>query len=324
MDNKITKKRLTNLLSYEWVIMLIVMFFCVISWELIYAVTAVKLTPGQKFYYYYDYGVSSSNDDAFKGYLANTFSYDVIEYYGAGMIEEAKDHDMIQVRYSADMVDVVFSNSKVVKHANGYEGARVNLLIDTYVMYDYHRLYVDAENYLKQFLLDGQTDVLNADNFDENKISSYFLQRLGKDNRYKAGLISAQDEIGRIKKLSGDLKEFKVILDYEKAQAPENSIFYYYHKYEQTLNTTDESSKGKYQRLYDEEGGEKAFGLKLENLPIDENKKAPKDFFRLKDALDSKNVVLTVFDCNHSQPDLQFESIAFINTVVKNFSSILN
>ncbi len=326
MDNKITKKRLGNLLSYDWIAILATLFVCVILWELIYAFSSVKLTVGQGFYYYYDYGVNKSSDDAFKLHLQDTFSYDVLEWMGEGMPTEAIDQDVLDVRYAVDEVDVVFTNSLETKdEETGYGRSRAKKILDTYPVYDFNTLYADATDYLKQFLTDENSgNVLDYNDYSESKIKAYFHSRQKGDNRYRWKKIAEQDEIDRIKRLCKEVKDFKTILDYGNNAEKEDSIFYYYHKYEFSLAiATAEDQKLVFKELYDLEGGDKAFGIRLDKLPSSTEKSSTKDYFRLDGAMDSQSVVLTVFDMKEKQPDLQFETISFVNTVVRNFSTLL-
>lgn len=326
MDNKITKKRLGNLFAYEWIMMIVAMAICVVCWELLYAFTSVRLTVGQGFYYYYDYEINGDNDKAFRKYLGDTFSYDVLEWRGDSMPTEEINQDVIQLRYVANEVDVVFTSTLEARNEQtGYGVSRAKRLVDNYDAYDLKKLYEDCEKYLKQFLKDGESNALDFNNYDLAKIKAYFHSRQSGDNRYKWKEISEQDEIDRIKKLCEEFADFKIVLDYESSLAREDSIFYYYHKYEYSLTKdTTEEQKEEYQNGYDLEGEEKAFGIKLEKLPKDSTKPTTDVFFRMNNASDSKDVILMVFDVLDLQPDLQFESISFVNTVIRNFSSILD
>ncbi len=49
MDNKITKKRLGDLCSYDWILFIAAIAAAILVWELLYAFTSVKLTTGQRF-----------------------------------------------------------------------------------------------------------------------------------------------------------------------------------------------------------------------------------------------------------------------------------
>ena len=54
MDNKITKTRLSNFLSYEWILLIILTVAAIVVWELVYTMTSVRLTVGQQYKIYYD------------------------------------------------------------------------------------------------------------------------------------------------------------------------------------------------------------------------------------------------------------------------------
>ena len=81
MDNRITKKRLSEYLSYEWILILVIAIAGIIVWELAYTIASVKLTSGQHFKYYYDYTVSSSGQAQLHALFDkhDTFSYDVLK-----------------------------------------------------------------------------------------------------------------------------------------------------------------------------------------------------------------------------------------------------
>ncbi len=55
MDNKITRKRLSNFLAYDWILLAFICAVAIFIWEMIYSVTSVSLTVGQNYKIYYDY-----------------------------------------------------------------------------------------------------------------------------------------------------------------------------------------------------------------------------------------------------------------------------
>ena len=61
MDNKLTKKRLSDFLAYEWILTIIIAVAAIVVWELVYTMSAVRLTVGQAFKYYYDEKASTIN-----------------------------------------------------------------------------------------------------------------------------------------------------------------------------------------------------------------------------------------------------------------------
>ena len=75
MDNKLTKKRLSDFLSYEWIIILVAIIAAIFVLELIYTVSATRITTGQKFTFYLDqdiYTYESSDKDIFDLLGVNT------------------------------------------------------------------------------------------------------------------------------------------------------------------------------------------------------------------------------------------------------------
>ena len=60
MDAKITKKRLSEMLQYDWIKILGVIVAAIIVWELIFTMTAVRVSNGQNFKIYY-YPTLSAN-----------------------------------------------------------------------------------------------------------------------------------------------------------------------------------------------------------------------------------------------------------------------
>ncbi|MBQ9103617.1 MAG: hypothetical protein IJY57_00840 [Clostridia bacterium] len=319
MDNRITKPRLSNFLAYEWLLILLTFALAILGWEVLFTVGKVKLTEGQAFYYYYDMNVSA-NDDGFRNYLGDTFSYDILEVRGEKIPSESIDVDVLTVKYSAKKLDAVFANGSLNEpDENGYRASRANTIVDAYEVLDFHSLYEMACDYLKGFLKTGESDYLIFSNLDTEKIEQCFYSRNGKDNRYRAGQISAKNELERIEKLCLEVKDFKKILEFDETLSAENSIFYRYTKYEQAYKTSYfEKDRENYKEEYDLQT-EKCYGLKLDKLP----NTSTSEFFRIGSNTDSKDIVLMAVEFLGENKDLQFESIAFINTVVRSFSSVL-
>ena len=60
MDNKITKSRLSSLFSYEWLKIVAFFVVAILLFELLFAVTGVKLTAGQQFKVIYDENIDTN------------------------------------------------------------------------------------------------------------------------------------------------------------------------------------------------------------------------------------------------------------------------
>lgn len=309
MDNKLTKKRLSDFLAYEWILTLIVAVAAIVLWELVYTVSSVRLTTGQSFKYYFDENVSSLGDGAFYTMLSDdVFSYDVKELSSEQLTSK---YNVLSTRLSVYEGDVIFTDTV----ENESQPVRAKTLADSYG-YNYERLLSDAEEYVSQFYTDGK--------LDDGKIQAHFNERARKrvyKNALKSGEISVADEIGRIEKLEKEIADFKTLLSNGK-----DGLFFRYTRYEQTLATVDDKNKASYEKLFNaekENGRENAvYGLNLGALTG--GKTDVTKFVKLNGENGSaENVTLLVFDFKDEQPDLQYEVISFINALVRNCSDIL-
>lgn len=311
MDNKLTKKRLSDFLAYEWILMIIAAIGAIIVWELVYTTSAVRLTTGQSFKFYFDENVASVGDGTFYGTLVDdgAFSYDVKELTSESLTSE---YNVLSTRLSVYEGDVIFTD-----YTQAEEGSdvRAKTLVDSYG-YNYERLLSDAKAYLSGFYTDG--------NLDEAKIQAHFNERAGKrvyKNSLKAGEISVQDEIDRIKKLEKDVADFERLLSSDV-----ENLFFRYTKYEQSLETAEEKSKQTYADLVakeKEQGRENAaYGLNLGALK--NGKTDVTEYVKLAGTSSADGVTLLVFDFKSEQEDLQYEAIGFINCIVRNCSNVLS
>lgn len=329
MDNRLTKRRLSDFLSYEWIMIIVVIIAAIILWELVYTMTAVKLTSGQQFKYYYDQNMSSLNDSEFYSIITDnddpTFSYDVLSIGSEALSSE---YNVLNVRLSVYEGDVIFTDS--VEEENG--ASRAKSIIDSERVYVMGDLLTDGVNYLAKFLKDEFKDVSDVKsavfdygNLDENKIRANFLERMKKDNRFRS---DAQKEEGfsleceRIKKVCAELEKF----DYLMSVGEEKGLFYRYTKYSQSFKESQDNAD--LQAALDNEiseGRENAvYGINLEKLTG--GKRSVAEYFRRADKTDAVGAVLLAFDfydvADAKLTDLQFETVSFINKIVDEFSDI--
>lgn len=300
MDNKITKTRLSNYLSYEWIMIIVIVIVAIVAWELIYTMAGVRLSTGQTFKYYYDETVYSSNDvalyDLFKvGQEDGTFSYDVLDVGSESLTSE---YNVLSVRLSTQDGDAIITDINVGEE----EGAvsRAEEILNSCSIYDLDSLYDDARSYLAGFLKEKDNDPLDYDNLDESLIEANFRERMKKDNRFRKEeqkLRGIEQEKIRIKRLCAEVADYKKFLD-----NADSSLFYYH-----TLN---------------EQLGEKRYGIMTENLT--DGKLLASNYFRNRTDGSSSGVIIMIFNFKSYQPDLQFETISFVNTVLRNFSDILS
>lgn len=328
MDNKLTKRRFSDFLSYEWILMLVVSVVMIIVWEFVYTVGAVRLTVGQQFKFYYDETISSTTGEDFYQLIAkDTFSYDVIELdYEALM----SDYNVLSIRLSIQEGDVLITDSKAPEEGATGTAAQVRAktAVDNfeYKIYCLDTLLSDAKDYLKQFLKDGVTAEnaeLTYSNLDESKIDAVFSDRMKKDNRFrKDKSVGMELERARIERLAKEVSDFKKFLD----TAPEE-CFFKYTKYEQTLAFAEkESDKATYQNAMQKEIDERRenarYGINAAGLK-GEGKVDPSVYFKMKDSDTADNVVIMAFDFKEYQPHLQYEVISFYNTIIRACSNYI-
>lgn len=337
MDNRITKRRLSDFLAYEWILTLVFVAVAVVVLELVYSIAATRLSTGQQFKYYYDQNIFTHTEGGSLydllgvnyGENGKTFSYDVLSVETETLLSS---YNVLTTRLSVQEGDAVFTSSNV----DSDEKVRAKSIIDGEApVYRMDKLLSDAEDYLARFLTDGETDVYNADGYDEDKIRAYFDMRMKNDNRFRTEQSKEkgrQDEIGRITKLAAEVKDFKKLMDTGEAKG----LFYRYTRYEQATETDtsrEEAFKNAYQREKDEGRENAVYGFNLAALtaPAAAGKRDVSAYFKLsvQDAAgnirtDASDVVLLVFDFLSYQPDLQFETISFINTIVREFSDFLD
>lgn len=113
MDAKISKERLSRLLSYDWLKIVAFVVLGVLLWSLIFTVSATKITPSQQFtaINYFGNNQISAN---FGGTLSNAFqedvfSYEVIELTTVDALAgKEQGNALIDARLSTAEGDVIF------------------------------------------------------------------------------------------------------------------------------------------------------------------------------------------------------------------------
>lgn len=335
MDNKITKKRLSNFLSYEWILMLVVTIAVIIVWEMVYSLASVKISTGQKFKFYYDEGVSPGTGNIYKVLEDDkTFSYDIVTISSESI---NSDFNVLETRLGIQEGDAIFSNS-TVKDGNF---VRTKNIIDKHNVYDFHTLLRDACDYVGENFLTDQTiypthngvtlaelnqkaDIAgDFGNLEQSKIESFFLDRMKHDNRYRTEQEKKEGkelEVNRIKKLCKDIADFKIILNNHQ----DDGLLYKYTKYEQVCQEENVDEIFKEGLKFEKNKGREniAYGINLGKLLGEKN---IHEYFHLVGKTTADNIVVSVFNFKTHQKHLQYEALSFINTLVRTFGdNIIN
>ncbi len=332
MDNKITKKRLSNFLSYEWILILIAIVGAILLWEFVYTVSSVRLTVGQSYKIFYDkYSFYGENVSALAvelevqenlGYEnGKTFSFDVQKTASESILQE---DDVLSIRLSVQEGDILITDDKArttkkgeVEYTESLARTRVDNLTVNFATFD--KLLKDAQDYLKSFLADGQTEIAK-ENLDDNKIKAGFEKRLRKDNRFRRNKEEGlRLEKQRLEKLCDEVNAFETVVNLD------DEYFFTYTKYEQSLEIAKAQGQdaSDYEQLVQKQERGK-YGLRLDKLTG--GKYNSSKFFTVldEDEYVASDAVIMVFDFLKYQPELQFESITFINNIVRACSTILD
>ena len=242
MDAKITKKRLSRLLSYDWIKIVAIAVAAVLVWMLIFTMTATKITPSQQFTVFNYYCNGALTDEFYDLYgdmlSGKKFSYEVIETNVNDLPTSGKEyaHTLLEARLATNEGDVMFvpaiDDTDAVKETNEETGETTYY---TYAesffrryFYNVYELYgVDEETGelshgyfydMEQFLSEYYADWKDESTLDQDKVKSDFRARIkkNKDKRFKKSAEISQgekDEIKRIESYRDALEQFYAYLD---------------------------------------------------------------------------------------------------------------
>ncbi len=345
MDNRITKKRLSDFLAYEWILIIFLCAIAIIAWELIYTVSAVRLSVGQDYKFFYDknmvYGENYTalvaeleiQDDL--GYEnGKTFSYEIQK---VGVENILSDNDVLSLRLSVGEGDILFTDSKEREQERDgvkYNESLAKTRVDNYEIpiITYEKMLDEAKAYLLGLSFDGATQVAK-ENLDPQKVLAEFEDRLGGDNRFRS---SEEKKIGLALETERLQKLCDEVLAFEKLMELPDEYFFTYTKFEQSLETEkaqknpDQETIDAYQELIQNEKDKgrynARYGFNVGKLKATEEKKNISNFFSVvgEETDVSQYAVIMVFDFLEDQPALQFESIVVINNIVRACSTILD
>ena len=213
MDARITRQRLANMLSYDWLkilgaIALAAVFFCVF-----FLMIGVRPTDGQKFYVYTYNGLTAGGDFSM---LENNlkendvFGYDILdtgtESFKSGGLY---GNSVFTARRSAGEGRVMFVND--VRTTNE-DGSVSSALLDSFMENEgtpneRFGLFLDPEQFLadcKSYLADFFGENLDGE-INHEKARETFLKRNAKDARFRssskkaAGVLLEEERLEKLK-----------------------------------------------------------------------------------------------------------------------------
>lgn len=219
MDAKITKTRLGQLLSYEWIKILLFIVIAIVVWSLVFTMTATRITPTQTYsivnFYGTNFGTKISEN--YYGYKGNVFSYEVMECSVVDVLAGGDDYvgTLLETRFVTSEGDVLFAanvnnpesktaktdeNGNEIKNAEGeteYEYTTyLQQFLKTTYFHDVVRLddtaekdgyFTQMKKYLAGFYQFTETEktfgevTLSVADFDENTLDTATVERLFRE-----------------------------------------------------------------------------------------------------------------------------------------------
>lgn len=232
MDAKITKKRLSSMLTYDWLKIVAIAVAVIFFWSLILTMTATRVTPAQEFIVY-NYYCNNNFSNSFHNHYNNAkkndvFSYEILKTDQFDLSANREyAHTMLQAHTASDMGDILFvpgiaDPSYKYTDVNGEEA---------YLTYAESFL-MGYGNYI--YTLDNPSDVDSKPGYfqrlsnylngyyggdytlgelDTQKVEADFVARItkNKDKRFKTDEQIAQgkkDDVARIQKYREALMAF--------------------------------------------------------------------------------------------------------------------
>ena len=325
MDNRITRSRLSNLLSYDWLKIVAIIVAIVLVWSLAFTTGAPRASVGQTFglFTYADFGVAESEGELISDAKTNgAFSYDVLDF-GARSLTEDYFGTIMSAANSVQEGDIMITSD--FPEAREEHKSRFRTFVDGYysVVYDFDALISDAKDYA---LSHGVVESDGTFSIDEQVVESVFSARMEKDPRFRNKKSQkyadgVKSECERIKAVWNNACVLEKVL----VEHPDLAVKY--RVFTQVLDTLDEKDRsyGEYYNLWEKET-EKTYAIDLGKLTGGRDN--VKDVFARnikfendEQLVSSDDIVLCVFNYKFSQPDLQYETLGFVNYMIERFSN---
>ena len=332
MDAKITKLRLSRMLSYDWLKIVGTALALIIVWAFVFNVTATAITPAQKFGVcnylgnaVYPSGFQKSYSQA---YNENIFSSEVLEIASTDLPASGEvAADVLQARLAMDEMDVMLvsqqpdtSTAYTVEGTDPETGEKTtetkyrNTYLETFLAnyrFSMHNLSLDGEksffkqmeNYLNKYYTNGYQD---ENSLNEEKVEEDFLARIQrtKDKRYKKAAEiekGVEESLDRIQKYRKALISFYKYLD-------EGVV---------ALTTTKYEARGEYDFSFE--------GIYSINLCPDERMDAlssvvgyyekyvfDEETGETKEKILARNMNICLFDLNGEEEEFRYEGLLYV------------
>lgn len=333
MDSKITKKRLSHMLSYDWIKIILTIVGVILVWSLVFSVSSTKLTMAQQFTVC-SYRGNTPLSTEFYNSLNNAFdrddvfSFEIIEMDSYDYTTTGKEtNTLLTTRLSVGEGDVIFlspdydtntayteEDSTEVKYKSTYAQTFIQSYYHTLFLFDQNEdgsfaensFFGQMETYLDGFYKNGW----RSGDLDEAKAEANFRARIKKqkDNRFKTEKQieeGIKGEIERINKYRNALLEMYGYLEngYVKPELttisdPYDDAKTVTHAY--TLNICPDESKAE----------------KLKNV-IAYTTQEQDENGDLQPKNTAANMQVGLFNLSDVRSEFRYESLLYVNYVIR-------
>ena len=329
MDIKVTGNRLKNLLSYEWVKIIVSIVAGVVVWSLLFTTLATRATVGEQFVFViyedvYTLGDQNKNSKILSDLKQNgSFSYDVLNTK-VSSITSAGQYTasyMLTLRAAAYEGDVMIaSDGRAVPVDEKGEDVTGNNPTDKLKSAISTGLFFDINVFLQRaygYTVGNGFIKENSDGgyaVNQSEISSYFLtERMSSAGNYRKTYRTDEQKRqaveNEVKRITAAYENYLFIKNaIESAKQDGNDFLWYY-------QPVDEEGKAKGEPI--------AYGIDLYklNLPFEDKRNIEDDWYVYAgDKTTAEGLVLCVFNFESEQADMQYEALAFLRYMIETYS----
>lgn len=332
MDARITKSRLSGMLSYDWLKIVGGSAAAIVVWALVFTMTATRITPAQQFTvfnYIGNVSLSSKFNASYSKLIDDgVFSYEVLET-NINDLTTTGDYmnTVLEARFVTDEGDVMFISMEnnpdteytdengETKYESYYQGFLNSWFNYVQRLDGEDGYFAQMENYLNIFYTNGYQD---GDSLDESKVESNFRAHIKatKDKRFKKESQIQQglkDELARIRKYRQALLDFNSYIDAGYVEFTESTITLNYS--ETTLTYTGVYAINLCPNVETMGGLQEYVSYYTEYVDEDGNTQTKTT---------AEDMQLIFLDMSGVDAEFKYESLLYVNSVIEAYCSALN
>lgn len=220
MDAKITKQRLSRLLSYDWIKIIGIAVAVIVLWSLVFTMTATRITPAQQFTVFNHYANVSLDYGSFydnynSAIAKGVFSYEVLEADVIDLTTAGENrYTMCDTRFTTGQGDMMYvpNITDTELAAEEIQMTYVESFISRYMPYiiSWDEYMTDAREYLNDYYngdyVHNKLDTVKAERDFRARVKTTRDKRFRKESKLEQGV---KDEFARLTKYRDEFVKFE-------------------------------------------------------------------------------------------------------------------